>query len=256
MTKISVVLNTFNEAKFLDRCLKNLKSLDEIVIIDMYSKDKTVEIAKKYTANIYFHPRTISVLYARNFSLTKATGDWILIVDPDEVFSLQLIEKLKEISKDNNFDAVEIPFRLYFLNKPLRYAYPIQYKIRFFKKNKAFFPARVHSNPKIFGKVYQLPKEEIYIVQHRQDCSLKILIDKLSRYTTDEAKHRYFSDKEKCFFLDLIRKSLGDFFYRFFLNKGYKDGFRGFLFSLYMAIYYFVLYFKLWLYTIKNRCLI
>ncbi|MCM8819277.1 MAG: glycosyltransferase, partial [Candidatus Omnitrophica bacterium] len=72
MAKISVILNTFNEEKLLKRCLKNLIELDEIVIIDMYSKDKTIDVAKKYTSNIYFHPRTISVLYARNFSLTKA----------------------------------------------------------------------------------------------------------------------------------------------------------------------------------------
>ncbi|MCM8787822.1 MAG: glycosyltransferase family 2 protein [Candidatus Omnitrophica bacterium] len=253
MTKISVVLNTFNEAELLERCLKNLIGLDEVVIIDMYSKDKTTEVAKKYTTNIYFHPRTISVLYARNFSLTKATGDWVLIVDPDEIVKLSLVKKLKEMTLSKEFDAVSIPFRMYFLSKPLKYAYPLQYKVRFFKKDKAIFVERVHTNPKIEGKIYNLPPNEDYIIEHRPNCSLKILFDKLSRYTTDEAKHLYFTDKKRGFFLDLLKKPIAEFYYRFILNKGYKDGFIGFLFSLYMAVYRFVLYFKLLNYTLKNK---
>src|SRR3989338_841094 len=83
--RVSVVVNTINEGKYLDGCLKSVRNLaDEIIVVDMYSEDESVKIAKKYGAKVYLHERMAYVEPARNFAIEKATGDWILLLDPDE----------------------------------------------------------------------------------------------------------------------------------------------------------------------------
>lgn len=73
-----------NEEEMLPRCLDSLKGIDSIVIVDTGSEDKTVEIAKKYTDKIYHFKWCDSFCKARNYANSKATGDWIIVVDADE----------------------------------------------------------------------------------------------------------------------------------------------------------------------------
>ena len=83
--KISTVINTYNEEKNIGRCLESVKDFSgEIILVDMHSTDRTVEIAKKFKVKIFFHDYTRFVEPARNFALSKATGDWIFLIDADE----------------------------------------------------------------------------------------------------------------------------------------------------------------------------
>lgn len=251
---ISVIVNTCNEEEYLNRCLLHLKWADEIVIVDMYSTDRSVEIARKYTDKVYFHEKAISVLYARNFSLSKASGDWILIVDPDEIVPKSLADKLIEIAGSNpDFSAVQIPFQLVCFGKRFKYAYPVDWKPRFFKKGCVDFPARVHAHPVVSGKTYLLPKEESYLCQHYVAENIFRLIEKFNRYTTDEAEHMYKDDGIRFKLIDLIRKPLAEFYNRFFARKGYKDGREGFIFCGLMAVYRFLTYAKIWEISKNNR---
>ena len=110
MIKISVVVNTWNEEKNMGRCLESVKEFaEEIVVCDMESTDKTVEIAKKLGAKVYSHKLTYYVEPARNFAVSKATGSWILVLDADEELSGSLTRKLKVVAKEDKVDYVEIP---------------------------------------------------------------------------------------------------------------------------------------------------
>lgn len=83
---LSVVLATRNEEENLGRCLESVKSLaDEIIVVDEYSTDKTVEIAKKYGAKVFLEPHHDNFHVTKQVALEKATGDWILQLDADEV---------------------------------------------------------------------------------------------------------------------------------------------------------------------------
>ena len=97
--KISAVVNTRNEEKNLDACLKSLNFVDEIVVVDMESEDKTKQIAKKYTNKVFNYDNVGYVEPARNFAINKAKGDWILIVDADERVPRSLAVKLMEIAE-------------------------------------------------------------------------------------------------------------------------------------------------------------
>lgn len=94
MPTISAVIIAKNEEVMLPRCLESVKGVDEIIVSDTGSTDKTVEVAKKYTDKVFFHPWEESFCKARNLAKSHATGDWILSIDCDEI--LHDFEKVKE----------------------------------------------------------------------------------------------------------------------------------------------------------------
>jgi glycosyltransferase involved in cell wall biosynthesis len=244
---ISAVVNTCNEERYIRQCLEHLKWADEIIIVDMYSTDKTVEICRYYTNKIYFHERTISVLYARNFAISKANGDWILVVDPDEVIPETLAKQITELINSNpNFVAIAFPWKTIFWGKWLKYSYPVEWHTRCFKKGYVSYSPRVHSQPIIKGKVYSLPQEDKFCVIHYVLDETSGFIEKMNRYTTDEANHMHDDDGIRFRTLDLIKKPLVEFINRYFRRKGYKEGIEGFIFSVLMSIYRFITYTKLW----------
>lgn len=92
---LSAVMIVKNEEELLGRCLDTLKGIDEIIITDTGSTDLTKEIASKYTSKIYDFPWIDSFCKARNFSNSKATGEWILTIDADE----ELLTPIEEIER-------------------------------------------------------------------------------------------------------------------------------------------------------------
>ena len=183
---ISVIIHTLNEENNIRNCLESVKWADEIIIIDMYSDDKTLEIAGSYTDKIFMHERTNMVEPARQFGIDQATKDWVLIVDADELISVQLCLSLIDIVKSNQFDAVIIPIRGYFLGFRLS---EVTYHNRFFKKGYAIWPPTLHAIPQFLPQT-RLAK----LTNHDQAMIHFTCIDdtqyfkKLERYTTIEAK--------------------------------------------------------------------
>ena len=108
--KLSVVVNAQNVEADLPRCLASVKAMaDEIIVVDQGSTDKTADIAKKAGAKVFPHKSVEYVELARNFGISKASGDWILVLDPDEEVPPSLAKKIKEIIKSNKADYYRIP---------------------------------------------------------------------------------------------------------------------------------------------------
>ncbi|NOY53536.1 MAG: glycosyltransferase [Deltaproteobacteria bacterium] len=96
--KISLAVIVKNGEQGLPRCLDSVKDfLDEIVIVDTGSEDKTVEIARRYTDRVYLHPWSDDFSEARNVSINHASSEWILVLDADEWFRPEEAGKLREI---------------------------------------------------------------------------------------------------------------------------------------------------------------
>lgn len=103
---ISLCMIVKNEEDNLDRCLKSSKGIaDEIIIVDTGSTDSTIEIAKKYTDKVYFFEWIYDFSAARNFSISKATGDWILILDADDEVSSKSKYKIRELASNYSVDV-------------------------------------------------------------------------------------------------------------------------------------------------------
>lgn len=245
--KISVVINTLNEEKNIERVIKSVRWAGEIIVCDMYSQDKTVEIAKKLGAKVFFHKKEEIVERARNFALSKASGDWILVIDPDEQIPPTLVQRLQQIAVNIKLiDYVRIP------RKNLIFGHFMQasmwwpdYNIRFFKKDKVKWLNKIHRPPETTGEGLDLPAEEKYAIIHQNYVTISQFLARMDRYTTIQAKEL---KQEGCKFdwKDLFGKPLGEFLSRFFAGQGYKDGLHGLALSFLQASSFLVVYLKLW----------
>ena len=159
MAKISVVINTYNNEKILRDCLESVKEFDEIVICDMYSEDKTLEIAREYNCKIVMHEKVGFVEPARNFAISQATHEWVLVVDTDEKITAELRNYLYSfIENPKDVTAIRLPRLNCAWGKPLQILYP-DYIVRFLKKDAVNWPSFVHATPELkYGERIDLDK--------------------------------------------------------------------------------------------------
>lgn len=244
---ISVLINTFNEEKNIKNCLECVKWADEIIIVDMYSDDRTVEIAKNYTEKIFFFQKMGYADPARQFALEKASNDWILVVDADELIPLNLKNKLVSILKNDNADVIFVPRKNYFFGHLMEGAKwgSLQDRIpRFFKKECVSFSDQIHDFFRIKdnSRIYYIDNPEEGVI-HFNYVDMTNFIDKLNRYTTIEAK-LMFQNKKELSLIRLISSALLEFSRRMITSKGYKDGYLGISLSLTMVFYRLITFTK------------
>lgn len=272
--KLSIVLATYNEEKFLSDCLKSIAGIaNEIIIVDGGSTDNTVKIAKSLNAKIKITDNPEIFHVNKQKAIDLATGDWILQLDADERVSNELSHEIKKIISYNNEQIVEyeknlpnkklflrhqelieerdgiigeingeynafyLPRLNYFLGKFLRYGgvYP-DGVIRLFRKGKAYLPCKgVHEQMIIEGKVGWLQHDLL----HMADLTFKRYLIRNSRYI-DLLVKEYKENK--------IKKNIFQFINYFFLkpiwwflltqvrHKGILDGFQGIIFSFFSAL--------------------
>ena len=89
MNHISVVINTFNAERHLERVLRSVKDFDEILVCDMHSTDRTIAIAREYGCTIVYHDHTGFVEPARNFAIQSARHPWVLVIDAVQLVTYQ-----------------------------------------------------------------------------------------------------------------------------------------------------------------------
>ena len=245
--KLTVVINTLNEEANIARAMNSVKGIaDEVVVVDMESTDKTVEIAKGLGAKVYSHKKTNYVEPARNFAISKATGDWVLILDADEEISKALSQKIKEVVNDNDVDYYQIPRKNIIFGKWMRHArwWP-DYNIRLFKKGAVTWNEAIHSVPESKGVGGELPAEEVLAIIHYHYDSLEQYLERMNRYTTLYAK-RLLKDGYRFNWKDVLIKPSGEFFSRYFFGAGYKDGLHGLAVSLLQTFSELSVYLKVW----------
>lgn len=245
--KISVVVNTFNEEKNISRCLESVKNFaNELIVVDMHSTDKTVEMAKKYGVKVFQHDYTRYVEPARNFALTKAGGDWILVIDADEELPLTLAEKLKGIAQENKVDYVEIPRKNIIFGKWIKHSFwwP-DYNVRFFKKGMVIWGEKIHSRPMVHGKGSRLEAKEEQALIHYNYQTISQYLERNNRYSEIKAEELVKEDYH--FSLqDLVKKPADEFLSRFFAGEGYKDGLHGLSLAILQSFVEFLIYLKVW----------
>lgn len=238
MKRLSVVLATYNEEENLPRCLDSVKDLaDEIVIVDGTSKDNTVEIAKDYKAKVTVTTNPSNFHINKQKAIDKATGDWILQLDADEVVSKELADEIKKIlEKDPVENGYWMPRKNFFLGRFLMKGgqYP-DYTVRLYRNGKGKLPQKdVHEQAVIEGKVGHL-KEALL---HYPYKNFNAYYHKWMRYNrliaTQTAEQL---DGKNVFYqifmggAELLAKPAHWFLTTYFRHKGCMDGWQGFVFS-------------------------
>lgn len=169
-----------DEAKNLPRCLNSVADVvDEIIVVDTGSTDKTVEIAKGFRAKVYHHPWEGSFSKARNYSLKYAACEWILILDADEELEKDDASRLKEIAKDNNHTAVSFVIKNRFKDSTQEsYAN----MIRLFRNfNGVYYEGNVHNTIQCGGTCLN---SSLSVIHHGYNLSEKEMEEKFLRTTT------------------------------------------------------------------------
>lgn len=234
---ISVVINTYNAELHLNRILNAVKDFDEILICDMHSTDRTLEIAEQFDCKIIFHEHTGIVEPARNVAIQAASQQWVLVIDADEIVPSQLKDFLYEFIKQENVaQGVRIPMKNYFMGRFMHAAYP-SYLLRFFRKDSVDWPPFVHAQPQIKGSVYTVAsyRKELAFI-HLSNDSVKTYIQKTNLYTEKEVekrKHKHYSG------FSMVGQVFFRFVKQYFIKGGLRDGVPGLCYSALYAFYKF-----------------
>lgn len=242
MPTITVAVVVKNEENNIEKCLNSVKWADEIIIVDMFSTDKTVEIAKKFTDKIYSYYDYFFDI-GKNFAFEKAGCDWVLSLDADEIITDDLHnEIIKVINSSPLHNGFYIPFKHYFMNKWMRHGgwYP-SYIIRLFKKGCGKYTVEgAHQLLQIKGSIGYLVNPVIHMGLKNPDIFSK----KHSLYSTMIAKAA-FSRKEKVSFRKLFIRPPYIFIKRYIFQLGFLDGIPGLILMSQFCYYLFLEQIKL-----------
>lgn len=244
---ISVVINTRNEESNLPRAIASVRDLaSEIIVVDMESTDKTKEIAKKLGAKVFNHKQVGYVEPARNFAISKANGEWILILDADEEIPDKLSKHLKKLTENSDADFYRLPRKNLVFEQWLKHArwWP-DYNIRFFKKGVVVWSEIIHRVPETHGVGKDLLDEESLAIIHHHYETVSQFIERNNRYSTIQAEAK-IKEGYKFSWQDLISKPANEFLSRFFFGEAYKDGIHGLAVSLLQGLVELQIYLKVW----------
>jgi glycosyltransferase involved in cell wall biosynthesis len=246
---LSVVVMTKNEENNIGECLDSVKGwVGEIVVVDDYSNDNTLEIARRYTDKIYQRKWDMEGRQ-RNFAYSKATYDYVLSLDADERVTPQLRDEIIEIfNKGPQYVGYNIPHRNYLGRYWIRHGgwYP-NAKLKMFRKNDfRYEESEFHPRAFLEGKTYTLKGDII----HYNYPDFHSLFAKINHQTDFEAR-KWIRDGRKMSLGVCFRKMFERFFKFYFIKRGFLDGFVGFFFAVYSTLYQFYTYCKYW--EIKNR---
>lgn len=236
---ISIVINTYNAEELLAKTLESVKDFDEVVVCDMESSDRTLEIAKSYDCRVVTFPKGNYNICepARDTAIHSAKNDWVLVVDADEVVPQKLKERLQEILDNGNHkDAYFVPRKNMFLGEFVKASFP-DYQLRFLDQRKATWPPTIHSLPQIDGSVGHLPKDTDIALIH-SGLTVSSELHKLDVYTQNDLTKR---KKERVTLWELITSPAFRFFRYYILKGACFQGKRGFIkacFSSHMKFYY------------------
>lgn len=244
---ISTVIITYNEEALLKDCLQSvINKSDEIVILDLGSTDNTLNICKEFKAKIFTHQRVNFVEKVRNLAISKAKGDWVLILDPDERVSFTLWEKLLMVVKEDKYTAINIPRKNIFFGRWINHTnwWPDRH-VRFFKKGKVSWQEKIHLYPKVDGKMLDLPAIKEVAIEHFGYSTVGDFIDRQNRYSTIEAQNLYQAG-ERFSWSNFFWKPSREFLVRFIKHAGFLDGWHGFVLTYLMMVYQWQVMIKLW----------
>jgi len=242
--KISACITAGNEELNIRRCLNSLTWCDEIVVVDSFSEDRTVEICKEYTDRVYQH-KWLGYIGQKNLIRGMATHPWCLFLDADEEISPQLREEiLTELADtERHFVGYEFPRQVCYLGRWIMHGewYP-DIKLRLFRKDHGHSSGvEPHDQVVVDGPVKTLQGP----VFHYTYRDIQDHINTMNRFSSITAMEK-FKNGKRARLSDIVFRPCWRFIKAYFLNLGLLDGRRGFLIAVVSTFAVVIKYAKLW----------
>lgn len=241
---ISVLIPTFNSGQTLGATLQSVSWADELIVVDSFSSDNTLDLCSQYGAQVLQHEYETPARQ-KNWAIPQCRHGWVLQLDSDEILEPGLEREIREAVRNatEQIHAYRLPRKNHILGVWVRHAgiYP-DYQKRLFRRNTGRFEDRmVHEHLVVLGEIGSLKG---HILHYGMESISKQLgnLNRYTRYEADELhrRGRKFSP------LDILIRPWFTFCYRFLWQQGFRSGWRGFIISVHAAIYQFYTYAKIW----------
>lgn len=242
---LSAFVITFNEEDYLVDCLKSLSFCDEVIVVDSYSSDKTVEIAKSFGAQV-IQREWPGYRAQKAFGLEQTKYEWVLNLDADERVSEELraeVERTLDNSNQEICDGYEVNRVVYHLGRWWRSGgwYP-EYRVRLLRKSKTIWGGvDPHEKPIVSGKIGRLKGE----LPHYTYRNLDDQLSRLHKFSSISAKEEFKRGKTAGI-QDILLRPTVRFIKFYFLKRGYREGTAGLVVAMIEFFYTFMKYAKLW----------
>ncbi len=241
--KISACITCFNEEDKIRRCLESLSWCDEIIVVDSYSTDRTLEICKEYTDRVYQH-EWLGYIGQKNWARDRAIHPWVFFLDADEEVSPPLRDEiLAEFEAGvGAYAGYQCPRQVYYLGRWIRHGtwYP-DFKLRLFKKTLGRSAGREpHDHVEVDGPVKTL----LSPLWHYTYDGIQDNVGQINRFSTITAEEK---SKEGIRFrwVDILVRPPWRFFKGYVLRGGLREGFHGYLIAMLGAFEVAIKYAKL-----------
>jgi glycosyltransferase involved in cell wall biosynthesis len=241
MTKITAIIPTLNEEIHLKDAINSVGFADEIIVIDSFSTDRTLEIAEKMNVKI-IKRKFDNFSSQKNYAIEQAKYDWIYMLDADERVTEKVREEiLKAVKNPKDFVGFYVRRTFYFAGEKINYGGCQRDKvIRLFLKQYATYKGVVHEKIVAEGKLGFFKNK----IDHFSYKSYNHYISKMNHYGALRSQ-QFFEEGRKVNFFHILIKPCARFFIHYFIGLGFLDGFTGLIFAKIQAYSVFVRYVKL-----------
>ena len=248
-SRISVVINTCDEAHLLGDCIASVRSLaDEIVVCDMHSRDGSAELAHRLGCKVILHPRRDTPEPdARCAAIAVTSGDWILVLDPDMRLQPATCQKLRAIADSGAADMVDFYCRNRFFGRSSTHGHGSQPVFRKFFRKSAFQPrlGSIHTflHDSLSGRAIRLGRR--HAIEHLAYETTWQLTDTLGRYARREAQDAWRQGIRPSVWR-MTWLPLKRLLANYVVRLGWLDGIPGLIWNASLVAYAFLIEAYLW----------
>lgn len=246
--KVSVYMITYNNERTVERALASVTWADEIVVVDSFSTDRTVEICRRFSDKV-IQRRWPGHQDQYQYAADLTSYSWIMFVDADEEVPRELAAEIREVLRTENppYDGYIAYRRTYYLGRWIRHGgwYPDR-EIRLYRREKGRWAGGLHAKVMVEGRVGVLKHE--YLHYTYGDISDQIqTIDRYSKIAAEEM----FTSGESFSLWKLLLHPPFRFVKEYLVKMGFRDGLPGLIIIVATMFYVFVKYAKLW--ELRNK---
>ncbi len=244
---ISACIVCRNEADRIIPCLESVRWVDEVIVLDLESTDGSARIADESGARVFSHPPVPIVELVRNRAAEEATGDWILVLDPDERVSPGLAARLSSLREREDIDAVVVPrMNIDFGHAPTGAVHRYEQQLRMYRRSRVAWPTFPNALPDV-------PEERLHRVESRDDLVLvhdrsrcvEEVIERVLRY--GPAQGRAMVDAGEVFTARAMLSAMTEKVYREFIAaEPWRDGVPGFVRAGTLVAFRFYVWVAFW----------